>query len=663
MISRLLVANRGEIARRIMRTCRRLGIETVAVFSDADAGAEFVRDADYAVALGGNTPAESYLRIEAVVAALERTGADAVHPGYGFLAENADFARAVAAAGATFVGPDPEAIAAMGSKLEAKRLMSEAGVPLLPSAELGRLDGDELAAACAEIGYPLLIKASAGGGGRGMRVVADEAKLADAAEAARRESASAFGDDTVYAERYVSPSRHVEVQIFGDAGGRVIHLHERECSIQRRHQKIIEEAPSASIGPATREALHAAAVAAGKAIGYTNAGTVEFLLPADAGDVGDAPADFYFLEVNTRLQVEHPVTEAVLGLDLVELQLSVAAGGQLPEQSAVGPVAGHAIEARLYAEDPTRDYLPSTGTLRAFAVPGPVRVDSAIDQRGQVSQFYDPMIAKVVAHGPDRLTAARTLATSLRRATIDGIRSNRELLVRVLTHDEFLDGRGDSDFLERNDAAALGRPLVAGEALAVHLGAAALARQAWHRATTALTPAVATGFRNAPTTPQRVSFEHDGQIAEVGYRFTGAELVHLAVDGDELADPVLWSATPDAIDLSVAGLRRHLRVALFADRVVVTGPDGSVDLRPVPRFVEPGDTVEAGSLVAAMPGTVVAVQVSEGDTVDAGDTLVVLEAMKMELAVTSPTAGTVTAVPVSVGDTVTAGQVLAVVEG
>ena len=376
MIERLLIANRGEIARRIMVTCRRLGIETVAVFSDADTDAAFVADADLAVAIGGEAPADSYLRIDTIIDAAHRSGADAIHPGYGFLSESAPFARAVADAGLTFVGPTPEAIEAMGSKLEAKQRMADAGVPLLPSAELTGLD-DAAAAEVAEgVGYPLLIKASAGGGGRGMRIVDGPSALAEAVASAGREATSAFGDGTIYAERYVSPSRHVEVQIFGDDTGRVVHFGERECSIQRRHQKIIEEAPSASLDEVTRAELHAAAVRAGEAIGYTNAGTVEFLL-APPGESGRP--ELFFLEVNTRLQVEHPVTEAIFGVDLVELQLAVAAGGRVPEQASIGPPDGHAVEARLYAEDPTADFRPSTGIVRTFRVPDGVRLDTAID--------------------------------------------------------------------------------------------------------------------------------------------------------------------------------------------------------------------------------------------------------------------------------------------
>ncbi|MEM7324034.1 MAG: biotin carboxylase N-terminal domain-containing protein [Actinomycetota bacterium] len=671
-IERLLVANRGEIARRVMRTCRELGINTVAVYSDADAGAAFVADADLAVGLGGNTPAESYLRVDAIIDAAKRTGADAIHPGYGFLAENEAFARAVTDAGLIFVGPTPEVISVMGSKLESKRLMAAAGVPLLPSAELTDLSPGEVQAAANEIGYPVLIKASAGGGGRGMRIVHAESALADAVAGAAREAESAFGDGTIYAERYVAPSRHIEVQIFGDESGRVVHFHERECSIQRRHQKIIEEAPSASIDDATRAALHDAAVQAGKAIGYTNAGTVEFLVGPPPGDGG--PPDFYFLEVNTRLQVEHPVTEAVLGADLVKLQLSVACGGSVPEQSDIGPVSGHAVEARLYAEDPMTDFLPSTGTVRAFSVPGPVRLDTAIDPdsgrdgeaAGEVSQYYDPMIAKVIAHGPDRGVACRVLAASLAGAVVDGIVTNRELLVRTLQHPEFLGDQGDSEFLVRNRADHLGRPLLEGDPLAMTAGAAVLAIQAVNRTMDRHTAAVSSGFRNVATGPQQVSLGRRDQQLVIGYRLSRGRLVELLVDGQPLADPVLHAVSATAVDLTVDGIRRRFSVSHAgegADRTVsVAGPHGAETFTVLPRFAEPSSAAEAGSTVAAMPGTIIAVAVEPGAEVAAGDTLLVMEAMKMELAVAASTAGTVTSVPVSVGDSVEAGQVLAVVE-
>jgi acetyl/propionyl-CoA carboxylase alpha subunit len=677
MIERLLIANRGEIARRVMRTCRRLGVETVAVFSNADVGAAFVADADLSVPIGGDAPADSYLRIEAIIEAARRTGADAVHPGYGFLAESAPFARAVAEAGLTFVGPSAEAIDAMGSKLEAKRRMADAGVPLLPSAELTDLDEASAAAAASDVGYPLLIKASAGGGGRGMRIVDAPDGLAEAVTGAAREATSAFGDGTIYAERYVSPSRHVEVQIFGDGSGRVVHFGERECSIQRRHQKIIEEAPSPSLDERTRAELHAAAVRAGEAIGYTNAGTVEFLL---APPGADGRPELFFLEVNTRLQVEHPVTEAIFGFDLVELQLGVASGGSVPEQSAIGPPQGHAVEARLYAEDPTADFRPSTGTVRAFRVPDGVRLDSAIDPgpgpdaasaapdpnepvaaAGEVSQFYDPMIAKVIAHGPDRTVATRRLASALAGTVVDGIATNRELLVRTLRHPEY-ENRGDSGFLERNDPVELGRPLLEGDDLAMAAGAAALALQASNRIGDRHTAGVASGFRNVVTSGQRVGLSVGERIVEVEYRFERGRLAALAVDGRSLIDPVVYGASVTSVDLAVDGIRRLFEVGIGPVSVSVVGPAGSVVFGREPRFVEPTEQTEPGSTVATMPGTIVSVAVTVGDSVEAGDVLLVMEAMKMELTVSATSAGAVSAVSVAAGETVDAGAVLVVVD-
>jgi propionyl-CoA carboxylase alpha chain len=667
-ITRLLVANRGEIARRVMATCRSIGVETVAVYSDADANAAFVQDADMSVCIGGNTPAESYLRIDAILEAAARTGADAVHPGYGFLAENAAFATAVTEAGLTFVGPSPEVITVMGSKLESKERMKAAGVPLLPSAELTGLDEAATIAAAAGVGYPVLIKASAGGGGRGMRIVPTPDDLLEAVTGAAREAVSAFGDGTIYAERYVAPSRHVEVQIFGDSHGRVVHFHERECSIQRRHQKIIEEAPSASITEATRQALHQAAVTAGEAIGYTNAGTVEFLL---APGVDGGPEEFFFLEVNTRLQVEHPVTEAILGVDLVALQLSVASGGHVPEQDKIGPVSGHAMEARLYAEDPTAEFRPSTGIVSHFDVPGDVRLDSAIDDAGEVTQYYDPMIAKVISHADNRTAAALELAAALAGSTIDGIITNRDLLVRTLRHPEFLGDQGDSDFLLRNDPAVLGRPLVEGDDLGAYAAAAALASQAANRATDDTTASVNTGFRTVATSPQRVTYAlggaPDDPTVDVSYRFVRGRLTELQAQGAALRAPTLHLVTDDRVDLTVDGIRRQFSIARATDasdreRLTVTTTRGSVNLVEVPRFVEPGQQVDAGSTIAAMPGTIVAVNVSEGDQVETGDVLLVMEAMKMELSITASFGGKVASVPVSPGETVEAGAVLVIVE-
>src|SRR2546421_5006388 len=442
MIKRLLVANRGEIARRIFATCRAVGVETVAVHSDADAASPHVAEADYAVHLPGNAPTATYLRGDLIIAAARRCGADAIHPGYGFLSENADFAQAVIDAGLTWVGPTPKAIALMGSKLEAKSLLAEAGLAMLPT----YTDPSDVTT------FPVMVKASAGGGGRGMRIVRDGDSLAEAVASARREAAAAFGDGTVFCERYVERARHIEVQILADSHGNVITLGERECSIQRRHQKIIEETPSPAVTPVMREELCSAAVATAQAVGYVGAGTVEFLL-APSGE-------FYFLEMNTRLQVEHPVTECVVGVDLVRLQLLVAEGGALPF-SGPPPLRGHAIEVRLYAEDPAYAWLPSTGTLHRFEIPGAtnsfgpllapgLRLDSGVADGSVIGVHYDPMLAKLIAWGPSRPEAARMLGSALARARIHGVVTNRDLLVRVLRHPSFLGGNTDTGFLDRN---------------------------------------------------------------------------------------------------------------------------------------------------------------------------------------------------------------------
>jgi propionyl-CoA carboxylase alpha chain len=635
---RLLIANRGEIARRVMRTCRAMGIETVAVFSDADAGAPFVREADAAVALGGASPADSYLRIESILDAARRTGADAVHPGYGFLAENAGFARAVIDAGLTWVGPSPDAIEKMGSKVEAKRMMREAGVPVLPDGE------------ASDVGFPLLVKASAGGGGKGMRVVRSAGDLDAAVEAAKREAASAFGDDTVFLERYVESPRHVEIQIFGDGAGRVVHLGERECSIQRRHQKIVEESPSVAVDEALRSRMGDAAVAAGEALGYVGAGTVEFLLAPES-------EEFFFLEVNTRLQVEHPVTEAVLGLDLVRLQIEIAGGGTLPE--TIPAPSGHAIEVRLYAEDAEHDFLPVAGALSRFRIDGDVRVDSGVEDGSEVTVHYDPMLAKVIAHAPTREEAAARLARALRGAELHGLRNNRELLVRILEHPEFLAGRTDTHFLERHDPAQLGRPLLEPGASARHAAAAALAAAAGRRSSAAVLGGLPSGWRNNPSADQEITLG----AHTVRYRFdrSGGPAA-LAVDGEPLAEPRLFSATPSLVDLQVDGVRRTYRVAFDGATHRVNTSEGQATLPEAPRFPSAEDDVLAGSLVSPMPGAVLRVSAAAGDEVTAGQVLVIIEAMKMEQEIVAPADGVVTEVRVAVGAQVEAGAILAVLD-
>jgi acetyl/propionyl-CoA carboxylase alpha subunit len=654
MIQKLLVANRGEIAARVMRTAHALGVSTVAVYSDPDTDAPFVALADEAVRLPGATPGETYLRGDLVIAAARATGADAVHPGYGFLSENAGFARDCAAAGLTFVGPSPDAIASMGSKLEAKALMDAAGVPVLPGATV--TDETDLGAVAEKIGFPVLVKAAFGGGGRGMRIVRDPGELAEAVDGARREAASAFGDGTVFLERFVEDPRHVEVQIVGDTHGEVVHLFERECSIQRRYQKIVEESPSPAVDDALRAELGAAAVSAGKAIGYTGAGTVEFVL--EKGEHADR-REFFFLEVNTRLQVEHPVTELVTGLDLVALQLRVAEGLELPAEVTGARIDGHAIEVRLYAEDVPAGYLPATGTLHRFAIPdvAGVRVDAGVTDGSVVSPHYDPMLAKVIAHGGTRAEAARALARALAQAGIHGVTTNRDLLVGILRDEEFLAGGTDTGYLPRHPELVTPEPDPGERARAV---AAALALQARHRTEARVLGGLPSGWRNVGGPPQSVDYAVGDRTLEVTYAFRRSGL-DVTVDAEAL-DVGLLAAAPDEVTLLLDGVRRTFRVHRADGGTFVDGPDGSSAFRDVPRFADPNAVAHAGSLLAPMPGTVVRVLADTGESVTAGAALVVLEAMKMEHTVAAPVNGVVTRVDVAPGDQVETRQVLAVVE-
>jgi propionyl-CoA carboxylase alpha chain len=658
----VLVANRGEIARRVFATARAMGLRTVAVHSDADAWAPFVREADLAVRLPGNTPAETYLRADLIVDAARRAGADCVHPGYGFLSENAGFAQAVEAAGLVFVGPSPAAIEAMGSKLAAKELLARSGVPVLPSVDATGLTGGALEEAAAGVGFPLLVKASFGGGGRGMREVREAAELAEAVAGAAREAASAFGDGTVFLERLVERPRHVEVQVFGDLHGSTVALFERECSIQRRHQKVVEEAPSPAVGPELRQRLQDAAVAAARAIDYVGAGTVEFLL--------DQSGEFFFLEMNTRLQVEHPVTEAVTGLDLVRLQFDVAAGLPLPPETLRPALRGSAIEVRLYAEDPALDWLPQSGRLDDVAVPadsafatprGPgVRVDSGVAPGLEVGVHYDPMLAKVIAWAPERSAAALALAGALARARLHGVTTNRDLLVNVLRHPAFLAGETDTGFLDRHGLDRLAAPLVDDAGRRVHAVAAALAGAALRRASAPVLAGLPSGWRNNPTVPQTTVFD----AGTVHYR-SDREGLTCDLDGEPLDLRVLGTQllAPDRVRLDVehGGLRAAYEVHVAGDRYYVDGPDGGTTFVEQPRFPEPTASMEPGSLTAAMPGAVTRVAVREGERVAAGQPVLVLEAMKMEHPVLAPADGVVTHLYVEVGQQVETGAVLAVV--
>jgi propionyl-CoA carboxylase alpha chain len=652
-ITKLLVANRGEIAVRIMRTCRAMGIATVAVYSDADADAPFVRAADEAVRLGPPPPRESYLAIDRIVAAAKLAGADAIHPGYGFLSENAAFAEAVTAAGITFVGPSAKVIAMLGSKRDAKLAAEKAGVPVVPGYSGDDRDPAALAGHAARVGFPLLVKASAGGGGRGMRVVRDAAGLAEAIERARGEAATAFGDDTLLLERYIERPRHVEVQILGDHHGHVIHLWERECSVQRRHQKVIEEAPSPALDAALRAEMGAAAVAIGRAVGYTSAGTVEFILGPDG--------KFYFLEVNTRLQVEHPVTELTTGLDLVREQIRVARGEALGRDAAP-PQVGHAIEVRLYAEDADAGYLPTTGRLLDVAwpeAPG-LRVDAGIEAGGEITIHYDPMIAKVIAYGPTRRDACAQLAWALDRAWLPGVVTNREHLARILRHPGFLAGEMDTHFLERH-ADALRTPAPSEDDVIAAIAAATLAHTAAHRPTGPLA-IVPSGWRNVPHLDQRVTYRLGERSVAVGYRELGEDRVVFSV-GERRSVLRRIAATADAVTLEdELGRRRRHRVARAGMRVWVEVGAATIAVVEEPRFVEPGAQQVTGALVAPMPGRVVRVAVEAGAAIEAGAVLLVLEAMKMEHAVRAPAAGTVTSLRVAAGEQVEADQLLATVE-
>jgi len=646
MVAKVLVANRAEIARRIFRTCREMGYATVAVHSEPDTGEPHAREADQAVLLPGSSPAETYLDIEAILAAAKETGADTIHPGYGFLSENPAFARAVVDAGLTWVGPSPEAIEIMGSKLASKRLMEEVGVPTLPSVAISGIS--TVNSAALSLGMPVLVKASAGGGGKGMRIVEDPGDVEEAVASARREAGAAFGDDTVFLERYIKAPRHIEIQVFGDSSGKVISLHERECSIQRRHQKIIEEAPSTALDRALRLEMGAAAVRAAEAVGYVGAGTVEFLYQDGA---------YYFLEMNTRLQVEHPVTEMVTGLDLVRLQFEIAEGMSLPDH---GPrIDGHAIEARLYAEDPLNDYLPVTGEFHEFSFPPleGLRVDAGIGAGSRVSVHYDPMLAKVIAHAPTREGAINLLSSALRQAHIHGSTTNRDLLVRILEHPEFMGTETDTHFLVRNDVRELGRPLLDHHQEMVAAVAAALADQAEERAKTVVLKTIPSGWRNSRSALQTREYQGSHGTHRAEYSATGP----FPIEGIGMATPA--EVTTDLVEVVIGDQEHRLEVARYGDLRYVDSREGPARLSAVPRFHDRAVDEETGSLHAPMPGKVIRVDVAIGDGVTEAQTLVVLEAMKMEHTIRAPREGVVTSVLCRPGDQVEADAVLVVVEG
>jgi propionyl-CoA carboxylase alpha chain len=636
--STILVANRGEIARRIIRTAHSMGVRTIAVFVDADAASPFVSEADESVRL-----ASGYLDGAAIIDAALASGAEAVHPGYGFLSENPGFAAGVTGAGLTWIGPPRSVIAEMGDKLAAKRLAVAAGVPILPSAESPG-DADD-------VGYPLLVKAAAGGGGKGMRLVGSPADLDAAVASARREAAGAFGDDRVFLERYVATSRHIEIQILGDGHGNLVHLGERECSIQRRHQKLIEESPSPAVDDAMRVAMGEASLRLARSIGFQSAGTVEFL-------VDDATREFFFLEVNTRLQVEHPVTEEVTGIDLVREQLRIAAGEPLGYAQCDIAFAGHAIEARLCAEDAEAGFLPATGTLAAFspAEAPVVRWESGVEQGSVVSVAFDPMLAKVIAHAPTRAEAASRLALALERLHLGGVTTNRSFLAAALRHERFLGGDTTTDFIERFGPA---RSLVLGDTeLTWAATAAALWLQCENRASTPVLADLPSGWRNARLPAQAVSLHYGEHTVHVTYRSRRDGSFDVG-DGGYAR---IHRHSPLDMDVEVDGRRSTVRVTHAGDRLHIQTRRGTVDFRIAPRFVAPGTQAPSGGLAAPMPGTVVDVRVAPGERVTAGTTLVVMEAMKMEHHINAPADGIVVEVFVGPGQQVDNGVALLVIE-
>ncbi|MFE2880550.1 biotin carboxylase N-terminal domain-containing protein [Streptomyces roseus] len=664
MFSTVLVANRGEIAVRVIRTLRELGVRSVAVFSDADADARHVREADTAVRIGPAAAAESYLSVERLLDAARRTGAEAVHPGYGFLAENAAFAQACADAGLTFIGPPAAAINLMGDKIRAKETVKAAGVPVVPGSSGSGLTDAELVSASLEIGMPVLLKPSAGGGGKGMRLVRDEAVLGEEIAAARREARSSFGDDTLLVERWVDRPRHIEIQVLADAHGNVVHLGERECSLQRRHQKVIEEAPSVLLTPELRASMGAAAVEAARSCGYVGAGTVEFIVP------GGDPSSYYFMEMNTRLQVEHPVTELVTGLDLVEQQLRVASGAELGFSQSDVALTGHAIEARVCAEDPARGFLPSGGTVLALSEPsgGAVRTDSGLVAGVDTGSTYDPMLSKVIAYGPDRATALRVLRGALADTVILGVQTNAGFLRRLLAHPDVVSGNLDTGLVERD----LAGMLPDGVPPEVYATAALLAGAPRPRAGADgwVDPfGTADGWRLGGTPAWTVHhFRLPGQEpALVRTRPQGAGTELLLSDAGRGPAPArgrVVSRTPSRLTVELDGITHRFSYAASPEGVWL-GRDGDSwhvkDHDPVVAALTGAGHAGADTLAAPMPGTVTVVKVAVGDKVAAGQSLLVVEAMKMEHVISAPHSGTVTELDVFPGTTVAMDQVLAVV--
>jgi propionyl-CoA carboxylase alpha chain len=635
---KLLIANRGEIACRIIKTAHEMGISCVAVYTEADTYSPFVRMADQSIKLS-----DSYLNGDEIINAAKQTGAEAIHPGYGFLSENAKFARAVQREGLIWVGPNSRVITSMGDKLKAKDIAEKAGVPTLP------MTTDPKKANT--IGYPILIKAAAGGGGKGMRIVEDKKDLKEAIAGAQREAKTGFGDDRVFIERYVASSRHIEIQILGDSQGNVVHLGERECSIQRRHQKIIEESPSPRVDSEMRAAMGDAAIKLAKKLKYESAGTVEFL-------VDDKTGEFWFLEVNTRLQVEHPVTEEVTGKDLVYEQLRIARGEELGYSQDDITWKGSSIEARLYAEDPSNDFLPATGTLIAYESDANIdaRWDTGIEQGSVVGTDFDPMLAKVITKGKTRVDAANKLALALESLHIGGVTTNRDFLVASLRSEDFLKGNTTSDFIEKSNPQRA--VMLEGSSLENATSAAALWIQGQNRENANILKEIPTGWRNSRLPRQKITLSYLDNEVEVTYKANRDG--SFAVNEETTAKVINW--TPSGIDIEINTSRFYSKITQDDDNIVVHGPWGDALFKILPRFTLPGSEVQAGGLIAPMPGKVIDLKVKVGSKVKKGDTLVILEAMKMEHQVKASEDGKVTKVLIKKDDQLENGALLMVVD-
>ncbi|MFY3384474.1 acetyl-CoA carboxylase biotin carboxylase subunit [Paracidovorax sp. MALMAid1276] len=666
MFTKILIANRGEIACRVAATAKRLGVKTVAVYSDADANAKHVAVCDEAVHIGGSAPKDSYLRWERIIEAAKATGAQAIHPGYGFLSENEDFAQACAAAGLVFIGPPASAIKDMGLKAESKQLMEKAGVPLVPGYHGADQDPALLQREADRIGYPVLIKASAGGGGKGMRAVDKSEDFAAALESCKREAINSFGDDAVLVEKYVQRPRHIEIQVFGDTHGDVVYLFERDCSVQRRHQKVLEEAPAPGMTPALRQQMGEAAVAAAKAVNYVGAGTVEFIVEQPGGYERPDQMKFYFMEMNTRLQVEHPVTEAITGLDLVEWQLRVASGEPLPVKQADLRITGHAIEARICAENPDNNFLPATGALNVYALPecvtferGAVRVDSGVRQGDAISPFYDSMVAKLIVHGDTREQALARLDDALAQTHIVGLATNVQFLRRVAKTDAFAQAQLDTALIQREQAVLFHQ-----EPVGLPLAAAAAVAQTLlkERASEGVDPfSRRDGFHTHGVVQRRFEFEFGGEHAKALLTYERGGSLHLAVGEGEaaVAGPLVFAAQADGIELQFAGQRT--RAAVYAQGEVdhVFTPLGATQITAIDLLAHAGEVAaEGGRLTAPMPGKVVSFAVKAGDTVAKGQPLAVMEAMKMEHTIAAPADGVVQELLYAPGDQVTEGAEL-----